>query len=105
MTRIPGGEMPGADLRHRLMDLEREFWEADADFYDRNLAPDAVMVLPDPAGVLDRDAVVHAIGSSARWVEVRMDDIRLIRLGDDVAALAYRRRHAEPPESPSTPHW
>lgn len=82
--------MAGTDLRERLVDLERGFWEADADFYDRNLASDAVMVLPDPAGVMDRDAVVRAIGASARWVEVRMDDVRMIRLGDDAAALTYR---------------
>jgi hypothetical protein len=87
---LDGGDMTGTDLRERLVELERGFWEADADFYDRNLASDAVMVLPDPAGVMDRDAVVEAIGSAARWVELRMDDIRMIRLGTDAAALTYR---------------
>jgi hypothetical protein len=82
--------MTETGLNDRLVELERGFWEADADYYDRNLAPDAVMVLPDPAGLMDRDAVVQAIGTSARWVDLRMDDVRMIRLGQDVAALAYR---------------
>jgi hypothetical protein len=85
-----GGKMTGTDLYDRLVELERGFWEADVDYYDRNLAPDAVMVLPDPAGVNERDAVVQAIGASARWVDLRMADVRMIRLGQDFAALAYR---------------
>jgi hypothetical protein len=82
--------MTGTGLYDRLAELERGFWEADADYYDRNLAPDAVMVLPDPAGLMDRDAVIQTIGASSRWVDLRMDDVQMIRLGQDVAALVYQ---------------
>ena len=36
-----------------LWKKEERFWLGDAEFYEQALAPDAIMVLPPPAGILD----------------------------------------------------
>ena len=49
-----------------LWRLEREFWLGGAEVYERSLAPGALMVLPPPAGVMDRDARIRSIREGAR---------------------------------------
>jgi len=73
-----------------LADLERQFWRGDAEFYRDNLTDDAVMVFPDPVGIMDRDATVAAIAGGARWQDVALEDVRVITIADDVAILVYR---------------
>lgn len=60
------------DQIQELWSLEKQFWLGDAAFYERTLAPGAIMVLPEPAGVLDRAATVEAISSSSRWQSASM---------------------------------
>ena len=79
-------------LEETLFELERQFWlrAGDVDFYAEELTDDAAMVFPAPFGVLDRDAVLDAIGSSANWTSVTMEERRLVALTDASAAVAYR---------------
>jgi hypothetical protein len=79
-----------AMIESELSELERGFWEGGADFYRTHLSADALMVLPEPAGVLARDVGIDSIVHSPRWTDVRMEDIRVIRLTADAAALVYR---------------
>lgn len=73
-----------------LIDLERRFWHGDAAFYDERLTADAVMVFPPPTGMLDRDAIVDALGGGDRWRSVAVSDDRVVEVGSDVALLVYR---------------
>jgi Domain of unknown function (DUF4440) len=73
-----------------LLALEREFWTGDADFYRRHLSDHAVMVFPEPAGVLTREQVLEAIASGPRWAEVQMEEPRVVSLTSETAILTYK---------------
>ena len=77
---------------HPLWRMEQQFWLGDASVYAQHLAPGALMVLPPPAGVLDREATIASIGEGPRWEAVLFADPVLADTGADVAVLAYRAR-------------
>lgn len=90
------------DLAKELFDLEDRFWAAAGDrtFYDARLARNAVLLFPDPTGVLDRAQALDAAGAARPWSSWRIDDRRLVALSDQSAAIAYRaeaRREGQPP--------
>ncbi len=72
-----------------LWRLEEQFWLGTAGFYAANLAPDALMVLPPPAGILDREATLAAIDQAPRWRSVSLDHRHLVSVGAATAVLAY----------------
>jgi hypothetical protein len=75
---------------HELLTLERQFWKGDADFYRRQLTDKAVMVFPEPAGVLTRDKILEAIASAPRWAEARIDEPRIVDLTQESALVTYK---------------
>jgi hypothetical protein len=83
-------------LLDTLLDLERRGWTAlcdgtAADFYADTMTADGLMVLANGA-VMDRATVVAALGGSPAWSGWEMDDVRLVPVGPDAAALVYRAR-------------
>lgn len=80
------------DRDEQLWQLEKQFWLGDAAFYERTLAPQALMVLPPPAGVLGRAATIDSIRSGARWRDVSFDDRHLVPVARDTVVLAYAAR-------------
>jgi hypothetical protein len=81
-----------ADAAHDqdLLDLERQFWKGDADFYRRHLSDHAVMVFPEPAGVLPRDRILETIASAPRWNDVRIEHARVAWPTPETALLIYK---------------
>jgi hypothetical protein len=73
-----------------LLQLEEQFWKGDSQFYRQNLTEDAEMVLPPPAGVLNKSETIEAVGSGPRWTHTQFVDAHVIRLADDAAVLIYR---------------
>jgi hypothetical protein len=73
-----------------VLELERQLWNADEEFYRGTLSEDAVMVFPGPAGILDRLVVVESLGRADRWRRIEFDDERLPDIGDDSFQLVYR---------------
>ena len=76
-----------------LIELERAGWESlcdgtGDDFYGRTMTDDGLMVLANGA-VMTRDQVVAALGQSPPWASYEMADVRVVPLGEDVAALVY----------------
>ena len=72
-----------------LWELEEEFWRGDADFYERTLAQNALMVFPAPIGIMDRAAAVDSIRSVPRWQSVSFGDKHLLSAGQGAVVLAY----------------
>ncbi|HYG62790.1 MAG TPA: DUF4440 domain-containing protein [Thermoanaerobaculia bacterium] len=72
-----------------LWDLERQFWTGGAPIYEERLAPESLMVFPQPAGVLDRAATIAAIQQAPRWEDVRFSSQRIAFPGPQVAVLVY----------------
>jgi hypothetical protein len=77
-------------LEDHLFNLEEKFWTQGAEYYQRNLAPAALMVFPDPPGVLVKDEVAPAIGRNARWSRVTLEEHRLLELSDGAAVVTYK---------------
>lgn len=69
--------------------LEEQCWLGDSGFYAKVLADDALMVLPAPAGMLDRTATIASIRSAPRWQRVAFEDQRTLHPTPDMAVLAY----------------
>jgi hypothetical protein len=77
------------DVERHLLETEQQFWEGDAAFYRDNLADESLMVFPLPVGAMGRDETIRSIGTSQRWVDVVLEDHRVVWLCDDVALLTY----------------
>ena len=87
-----------------LLDIEREGWDSlcagsAAEFYGRVMTDDGLMVLANGM-VMDRNQVVEALGQSPPWMSYELDDVRVVEMGADAAALVYmgtaRRDDGEP---------
>lgn len=96
--------MSDQQLLDDLVDLERAGWrslcESTGDRYFGDLmTDDALMVLANGA-VMDRAAVTAALGQSPPWSSFEFSDPRVVRAGEDTAALVYvctaHRDGAEP---------
>ena len=86
-------------LEDLLFRLEEQFWLEGAEHYAGNLSPTAVMVFPDPAGVLVKDEIERAISGTSRWSEVALEEHRLMELNDGAALVTYKataRRDSQP---------
>jgi len=77
-------------LADRLFGLEEQFWKGDAAFYRKNLADEAVMVFPDPAGVMIKDEMCSTIDDSPRWEIVELEELRVMELDDNAAVVTYK---------------
>jgi hypothetical protein len=76
--------------RESILELERRLWNADEEFYRETLSENAVMVFPEPTGILERSAVLESLGGADRWDRVEFDDERLLDVEDDTVQLLYR---------------
>jgi len=80
-------------LEGQLLDVEKRLWRNDAQLYHDNLLEEALLVFPE-TGVITRDVAVDAIlaenADSRKWAEVGFEEVRGVRLTEDVALLTYR---------------
>ncbi|MGB7358060.1 MAG: nuclear transport factor 2 family protein [Mycobacterium sp.] len=93
--------MTNRQLIEELLELEHAGWkslcEGSGDrFYGGLMTGDAVMVLANGAvmvlangAVMDRDTVASALGQSPPWERYENEDVRLIEVAPDTAALVY----------------
>lgn len=80
------------ESRESILALERRPWNADETFYRETLSEEAVLVLPEPTGVLDRPAALESVGDGDRWRRVDVADERLVDVGSDAVQVIYRAR-------------
>ena len=76
-----------------LIELERAGWASlcdgtGDDYYGRTMTDDGVMVLANGT-VMTRDDVVAALGQAPRWASYEMDDVQVVPVSEDSAALVY----------------
>ena len=77
-------------LEDHLFELEEGFWLRGPEFYQPNLAYTALMVLPEPAGVLLDDDITSSLTEAARWARVEMEEHRLLELGERATLITYK---------------
>lgn len=76
-------------MEHELLTRERQFWQAggDGEFYRRHFADDGQCVFA--FGVLDKAATVASMESSQPWSSFEFDDVTIIELTSEAAAVTY----------------
>jgi len=85
--------MTDSTTTKELLALEHGGWTSLSDgtgdrFYGGLMTEDGLMVLANGM-VMDRDGVVSALGQSPPWTRYEIDDVRLVAMGPDTAALVY----------------
>jgi hypothetical protein len=81
------------ELKEELLATERAGWDSlcngtGDDFYGRTMTADGLMVLAN-GQIMTRDDVVGALGQAPPWAAYEMSDVRVVPMGDEVAALVY----------------
>jgi hypothetical protein len=76
-----------------LIELEHEGWRAlsegaGADFYDRHLTENAMMVFPGM--IMTRQESIEAMRAAPPWKSFRIEDPKVVSLTADSALLTYR---------------
>ena len=72
--------------------LEKQFWEGDATFYEEHLSDDALMVFPEPVGILTRPRIIETVCTGRRWSSVTFERIHFLELEESVLMLMYTAR-------------
>lgn len=76
--------------KESLLELEHQLWNADEEFYRRTLLDDAVMVFPEPTGILERSDILEWLGGGDRWSRIDFSDERLVEIDEDIVQVVYR---------------
>ncbi|MEO8225266.1 MAG: hypothetical protein ABI661_10725 [Gammaproteobacteria bacterium] len=76
-------------LEESLWKLEQQFWLEGAEFHAKHLTDDCVLLLPQPGGVMSKDAAIAMINEAPRWAGVRFGGRRVLKLHDRIVLLAY----------------
>lgn len=79
-----------ARIEDELFDLEKHFWTEGSEYYRSHLAAAALMVFPEPAGVLVKDEIASSLEEGARWTDVALEEHRVLELSDDAALVTYK---------------
>jgi hypothetical protein len=86
-------------LQDDLFAIEEKLWTGGPEYYEHHLAPAAMMVLPEPTGVLVKDEIASSV-ESAPWSDVSLEEHRLLELDDNSALVTYKAtavRDDQPP--------
>lgn len=73
-----------------IWNLEKRFWLDGELAYREHMARSAVMLFPEPAGILVGEAILSSLADAPRWSSIELDERRLIRAGDAMLVIAYR---------------
>ena len=78
-------------MLEELLQIDEALARGTGDDYRAGLTDDAVVLLPG-MGALDRETCAVAVDSDPGpgWGQIEMSDARLVTLGPDSAAIAYR---------------
>ena len=81
-----------ASIRDELLGIERLLWKNDPALYKENYTDDALITFAE-TGVIDIAFAVEAVrqenAEGRRWAEVAFEDVRTLRVTDDVTLFLY----------------
>lgn len=73
-----------------IWSLEKRFWLDGEPAYREHMAQSAVMLFPEPAGILIGEAILSSLADAPRWSSIDLHERQLIRVGDAMLVTAYR---------------
>jgi len=71
-------------------EVERSLWLKGAEAFRAWVAPDCVMVFPEPAGILSGEGIVDSVARAPRWQRIAISGPVLRRTGTAAVVLTYR---------------
>lgn len=77
-------------LEDHLFSMEERFWTQPSDYFQSYVTRAAIMVLPEPAGVMVKDEITSSLERKPRWSQVTLEEHRLLELTDDAALVSYK---------------
>lgn len=80
------------DIDPILWTLEQSFWLEGVPAYRRSMSRDAVMVFPDPVGMLSGEDIIKSLNEAPRWSSVVMTERTVLCPSTEMAVIAYRAR-------------
>ena len=86
-------------LEDDLFAIEEKLWTEGGDYCARHVAPAAMMVLPEPTGVLVKDEIASSL-QAGRWSEVSLEEHRVLELGEGSALVTYKATALRGDEAP-----
>ena len=72
-----------------LWDIEKRLWLEGEDFFADHMVDDAVMVFPEPVGILRGAEIIEGLKYAPRWTSVGASDLATVKR-KGLAVLAYR---------------
>ena len=78
------------DIEKLLLDLEGQFWLGDAEFYQRHLTDDSLMVFAEPIGAMIKADTIQTSAVGPRWAQVRFEEVRVLKLSEVAASVTYK---------------
>lgn len=75
-----------------ILRLERAFWTADVHFYQLHLSDDALLVFPEPVGVMNKVQTLESILDGPRWRDVEFENVRTVEPIQSTVILTYKAR-------------
>jgi hypothetical protein len=78
-------------LREKLIEIETKFWEAppDGSVYREHMVAGGRVLMPLPAGIMNRERTIEAIDGSPPWTDYEFEELEFYELSDDSAILTY----------------
>ena len=73
----------------RVKQFETALWVGGEEVYRRSIAPDCLMVLPEPPYVMSGEEAIEAVARTPRWSEVDFEDLRIARPQEGLIVIAY----------------
>jgi hypothetical protein len=80
------------DIDPTLWTLEQSFWLEGLPAYRRSMSRDAVMVFPEPVGMLSGDVIIKVLNEAPRWSSVVMTERAVLRPSTEMAVIVYRAK-------------
>lgn len=73
-----------------IWNLEKRFWLDGEPAYRKHMAESAVMLFPEPVGILVGEAILASLAEAPRWSSIDLHERKLVRAGDAMLVTAYR---------------
>lgn len=90
-------------IKKELIELEKQFWNAppDGSVYENHMSSEGRVLMPSPAGSMDREQTIEAVEGSDAWSSYEFRDLKCHELNTDAATLTYRASatRSEPSQS------
>jgi hypothetical protein len=74
-----------------LLDLEKQFWNGDAEFYRNNLDDKCLVAFKDMAGVMRKNDIAEMVNKDPpRWSDLEFEDKGFVEPTDGVVVFSYQ---------------